>query len=124
MAQLKQLHNAKGVVQTTDGTTWTTISSYTLSTNATVSIKTWLLGKDSTGKVAVSEGIQSLERIAGTPTLIGSVVELLTFALGSNATLTTCAQRLNLSGDIIQLQVKGVAATTIDWQGKMDLFIN
>lgn len=124
MASLKQIHNSKGVGQTTDGTTWVTITTYPLSTDAAISVKTWLVGKDSTGKAAISEGIQSIERISGTPALIGSVVELLSFALGSNAALTTCAQRLNLSGDNIQLQAKGVAATTIDWQGKIELFIN
>lgn len=124
MSSLKQIHNVKGTGSTTDAVTWTTIASYTLATNATVQIETWLIGKDSTGKVASAKGVQSLERISGTPALIGSIVDLLGFAAGSNALLTTAAHRINLSGNDIQLQVKGVAATTIEWMGRLELRIN
>ena len=124
MAILKQIHNAKGTTSTTDGTTWVTVASYPLSTNATTMLETWLVGKDSTGKVATNKSVQGLERISGTNTLIGSIVDILTFALGSNAALVTCASRLNISGDNIQLQVKGVAATTIEWMGGFEIKIN
>lgn len=124
MSSLKQIHNVKGVTSTTDGTTWTTVATYTLTTNATIQIEVWLVGKDSTGKVATAKSIQSLERIGGASTLIGSIVDLLTFAAGSNALLTTSSLRINLSGDDIQLQVRGVAATTIEWMGRMELRIN
>jgi len=124
MASLKQLHSAKGTAQTTDGTTWTTVATYTLATNATAIIETWVVGKDTTGKVATARSVQGLERISGTNTLIGTIVNLLTFAAGSNAALVTCASRLNISGNDIQFQVTGVAATTIDWMGGFDIKIN
>lgn len=124
MASAKQIHQAKGVSSTTDGTTWVTIATYTLTSNATAQIETWLVGKDSTGKVASAKSVQAFERIGGVAVLVGSLVDLLTFAAGSNALLTSCACRINLSGDDIQLQVKGITLTTIEWMGKIEIRIN
>lgn len=124
MASLKQIHKCKGVASTTDAVTWTTISSYTLSTNCAVQLESWLVGKDSSGRVASATAVQALERISGTSSLIGSIVPLLTFTAGSNALLTTAAQRFNISGSTIQLQVTGVAATTIEWMGGFEIRIN
>jgi hypothetical protein len=48
---------------------------------------------------------------------VGSIVNILTFNTGSDTALRNCEARINISGDIIQLQVKGIASTTITWVG-------
>jgi hypothetical protein len=45
-------------------------------------------------------------------------------ALGSDVVLNTSDYRINISGDIIELQVKGVAATTIEWIGGFTIILH
>lgn len=125
MAILKRIHQARGTASTSDNTTWTTVASYTLSTNATVVLIPWILGKNSSGQVASAAGFQSAERISGTITLIGSAISSsLDFTTGSNAALSTCSYRFNISANDIQLQVRGVSEVTIEWMGGFEIKIN
>jgi hypothetical protein len=112
-------------VNTTDGTTWTTIASYIVSTNSVFVINDiWVIGKDGSGNVASASGKQSGKRVSGTVSMIGSLTSLLTMALGSDVVLNTSDYRINISGDIIELQVKGVAATTIEWIGGFTIILH
>jgi hypothetical protein len=126
MASLKILKaTAKGTVSTSDGVTWTTLASYTLASNASFSIRNIIaLGKDGSGNTAEVQGTQRGKRVSGTITMVGSLVDLVTALVGSDVVLNTSAYRININGDIIELQVKGVALTNIDWIGSFDIMIH
>lgn len=126
MASLKIIKvTIKGTVSTTDGATWVTLASYTLSSNAVASIKNIsVIGKDGAGNMAEAQGTQRVKRVSGTLSAVGSLVDLITMIVGSDVALNTSAYRINISGDVIQLQVKGVAATTIEWMGSADIMVH
>ena len=126
MASQTQVHRARYTpASTTDGTTWVTIAYYTLATNASYTIdKIWVIGKDASGNTATANGSHRGKRVSGTHALVGSAVDIVTILAGSDAALSTSAYRINNSGDDIQLQVKGVAATTIEWFGGFDIKVH
>lgn len=126
MASKLQVHRARYTpASTTDAVTWVTIAYYTLSDNAAFDItRVWVLGKDGAGNIAKAQGTHAGLRAAGTISAVGSLIDLVTMLLGSSAALNTSAYRINISGDDIQLQVKGVAATTIEWFGGFEIKVH
>lgn len=124
-SQLKKHISRHTPTSTTDGTTWTTIAYYTLDTNASYTIdKIWVVGKDASGNTASANGVHRGKRVSGTITLIGSLVDIVTILAGSDVALNTSSYRININGNDIQLQVRGVAATTIEWFGGFDIKIH
>lgn len=126
MASKLQIHRARYTpASTTDGTTWVTIAYYTLDSNASFSIdKIWVVGKDGSGNTATANGSHRGKRVSGTVSAIGSLTTLVTMVTGSDVALSTSDYRINISGNDIQLQVKGVAATVIEWFGGFDIKIH
>jgi len=126
MASKLQIHRSRYTPDsTTDGTTWVRIAYYTLDSNASYSINTiWVLGKDGSGNTATATGSTRGKRVSGTITLIGTLTSFVTMAAGSDVVLNTSDFRINISGDDIQLQVRGVAATTIEWFGGFDIKVH
>lgn len=126
MASLKKIkHNAKGIVSTTDGTTWVTLCSYTLTENCSFVLPNiHVIGKDGSGNTAVAIGMNTGKRVSGIITQILGISSLISMASGSDVVLATSDYRINVSGNDIQLQVKGVSATTIEWQGYFEISIN
>lgn len=111
-------------VATTDGTTWTTVCSLTIPANCVFMVSGDVLGKDSSGNVVSAKGQRPGRRVSGVTSLVASLIDLVSILLGSDAVLSTSSYRINVSGDDIQLQVKGVALTTITWDGKLFLWLN
>jgi len=110
----------EGTGQTTDGTTYVTIASFTALANARFLLDLDLMGTSGSNS-AFWKGIHRCERVSGTLSAVGNIVNILTFNTGSDSALQTCVARINISTDTIQLQVRGVAATTIDWKGFIKL---
>jgi hypothetical protein len=107
-----------GTGSTTDGTTWVTIATKTLSANGNYLLKgIWLSGKMADGTAAFFEGSHRVKRVSGTVTAVGALLTILSFNAGSDNTLRNSAARINISGNDVQLQVRGIAATNISWQG-------
>jgi len=104
---------------TADASTWTSLAEFTVNDNCSISIEWWILGRDTSGNLTSANGNHRAKRVSAALSLVGSILYLLTINTGSDATLNTCAVRVNISGDIIQLQVKGKAATSIEWDGGM-----
>jgi hypothetical protein len=126
MASQLQKHLAKHTPDsTTDAVTWTTIAYYPLDTNASFVLDhIWVLGKDAAGNTASAIGTTRGKRVAGVVTIIGSLVDIVTMIVGSDAALNTSLYRINISSNDVQLQVKGVAATTIEWFGGFTIKIH
>lgn len=125
MAIKKEITYKKGGTTTTDHTTWTTIATVPMAANGVASILWRALGRDTTsGKLAHSYGSHQANRIAGTLALAENILILLTFTSGSDITLRLCTVRINISGDDIQLQVRGAGALTIEWYGKLEVLMN
>lgn len=115
--------NNAASVQTTDGTTATLVVAWTVPTDTIAILDLFLCGKAANGKPATARASQAVQNISGTVTLIGSAIGLLTFAQGSDATLTTCALSTAVSGTSVQLKVTGVAATTVNWDGHIITYV-
>lgn len=112
---------------TTDGTTWVTVCEYTVTDDdCAIGIDWHLLGIDSAFDMAESYGNHRAVRVSSVLSIVGSILSVLTFNTGAlpGPGLRNCSARINISGDIIQLQVKGVAAHTIGWQGWLTIRIN
>lgn len=115
--------NNSASIQTTDGTTATVVVSWTVPTDTVAMLDLFLAGKSAAGKPATSRLAQTVQNIAGVLTLIGSPIGIFTFAQGSDATLTTAAASVAVSGTSVQLKVTGVTATTINWDGHIVSYV-
>lgn len=125
MATLRKIESVIGTGSTTDATTWVTIATFTLATDASFSItEIWAVGKDASGNTATIIGSHRGKRVAGVISLIGSLIDLITMIQGSDVVLNTSAYRININGNDIQLQTKGVAATTIECLGGFKMMIH
>jgi hypothetical protein len=114
-----------GITTTTDAATAATVCAYTVPTNSNVMMEIVLVGKDSgTGDVATAKAEHRAKRAGGSPSLVGSVVNLVTFALGSDASLSTCVLTIDIYGNDVRIRVNGVIATTIEWFGSVIIYVN
>ncbi len=129
MSQRLRIMSADGVASTSDGTTATVIASYDLSStplgsvNGAVHVKARLVGRDSAGNAVGGEFAATLQRVAGTLTNVGAALQTVGALLGTAALLVSVPSFV-ASGNVIQLKVTGVAATTIEWYGTMDIIVN
>lgn len=115
-AQLNR-DNTSSVVQTTDGTTSTTIYSEQASLSSGGQIITFdICGFDFTNaEVATAKIVVKIKEYAGSITMVGSPVHLVPINVGSSAGLTTASVNVVISGGQIKINAIGVAGRTIDW---------
>lgn len=132
MSVLKTTIPVSAEVVTTDAN-WTNVASCTISTDSSFLISDiFLVGKALTttpgspfmGDTAFAKAIHRGKRYSGTLSLVGSIVNILTFATGSDTALTTCSLQIIVSGSTVILQVKGITAKTIEWYGGFTIIQN
>jgi hypothetical protein len=120
-----------GVVQTTDATQ-TTLFSYDLSSasasgtgaawnDCTVQVMLMVTGKSGTNHLG-GELLATFKRNSGTLAIVGAAAGIGT--LQADAALATASVSIDASGNIIRVRVTGVAATTIDWSGNLQMWFN
>ena len=126
MASQKKQIPVSGTNTTTDNVTWVTIATATVSVDASIPIKDiWVSGRNTAnGASAYAEANHRGKRVSGTLSLIGSIVFYITFNTGSDAAMSVCDARINVSGNDLQLQVTGVVSTTIEWYGGFTVVLN
>lgn len=116
-AQLNR-DNTSDVVQTTDGTTSTTIYSEQASLGAGGQIVTFdICGFDfNNGEVATAKVVVKLKDLGGgSITMVGSPVHLVPINAGSSAGLVTASVNVVIAGGQIKVNAIGVTGRTIDW---------
>lgn len=119
MAINQILDRVVGTVTTTDGTTWTTVLGYTPVVNSVSRYEFYIAGKDSSNNGASFAGMGCISRTAEDLTLIGT-------GFANNflsAALSAATFRVQVTGSVLEIQVKGVAATTIEWLCDMEIRI-
>lgn len=124
---LKIIQSSTGEVNTTDEN-WTTIVSYSVSSDCSVRItEIFALGRATNGTVgetAYGEAIHRAKRVGGTLSLVKNIIFIMTFNTGSDSSLASCSLQLIISGNNILLQVKGVNARNISWYGGFTVTLN
>lgn len=118
MSLHKLLDRASGYGSTTDGTTWVPIITYTPLDDSIFYINVYIIGKDASFNGAIHVGRGAGNKISGTTAVIGS------FSVAINhlsAALITTTIRVTFSGGDILIEVKGVAATTIEWMADFQI---
>lgn len=125
MTTQRTTYKRNGAVTTTDAATVTTVvASGTIPDSSVGLVWCSLVGRDTgTGNVASTEAVVSIRRQSGTLTIL-TPVNLLTFVAGSDAGLSTCALTIDASSNTVRMRVQGVASTTIDWLGIMEILSN
>ena len=115
-----------GVATTTDAATPATIcESDNIPTGATATVDVYIQGRDAAGNIASTSFQHRARNVGGTLTLVGSITNLVTMALGSDAALSTAAASItSVAGPKLRLQVNGVVATTIEWFGDVRVRVN
>ena len=113
-------------VNTTDAATQTTIISWTpantLPTNVNnciVSCVGTLIGKSSTNTGVTLKIAATFSIIAGAVTLLGT--QTITLAAQGTAALVTSTATFDTSSGDIRLRANGIAATTIGWNGWIEI---
>lgn len=117
----KVIDKVSGTVQTTDAATVTTVATYTMLAGTTGYAIFRLVGRDAAGNCASAERAAGTKDPAGTVTVSGTATNLVTFANGSDAALSTCVMTTDGTGNTLRLRVQGIAATTIDWFGTIEI---
>lgn len=121
---LKKTIAVSGEVTTTDNT-FTTVASYDLTDNCSFSINFSIVGRDdANSQMTSAQGCHRGRRVSGTITLVGSIVYLVTHNTGSDNGLSTTSSRVFITGNTIQLMVRGLTSRTIQWNGIMELTLN
>lgn len=114
MALHKLLDRVVGYVTTTDGTTWTTIISYTPPAESVCFYTAAFMGKEVTGGAPAGVVIYhlggSILKSTTTSLLIGS-----TLLNHASASLASASSRLTFSGGNILFEVLGDGGNTIEW---------
>jgi len=111
-------------VNTTDATTATTIHTWTPGShtpvvdNCIVVVEGTLIGKQSSNGVSIKASATFLIS-SGTVSLLGSQTSIV--ASEGSAALTSSTITLDTSSNIIRIRANGVAATTIAWNGWLDI---
>lgn len=111
MAIIQAIDRVVGTATTTDGTTWTTVLSYIPPVNSVTRGNYVIAGKDSSINGASQGGIFGTTRVTEDTTLLNFGSE----SGFVSAALSTIQTRVQVTGTTIEIQVKGVAATTIEW---------
>jgi hypothetical protein len=137
MARLGWLRKVAGPVNTTDGTTVTTIHTVDLTAlpelvkadgtfvafnGAGLHVEGVLVGRDTNnGDVVTVRASRAFNRISGNLSGLGNAAVNIVAPQGS-AALTTAAVTIDASSNSIRLRVTGVAGKTIEWTGFLELF--
>lgn len=125
MAIAKIIDIASGTANTTDGVTVTTVCTFTVPLNSNIMLSASLVGKETTtGDIATAKVDHRAKRAGGGASMVGSAVDQVTFAAGSDAALNASVITIDVSGNDVRLRVTGVAATTIDWFGTLIVHVN
>jgi len=92
--------------------------------NATLEIT--LQGRETTtGEHAAWKAFHSLKKVGGKLELVGTLVELITMAHGSDVALASAAPSLVVVDDsLVRLVVAGVAGKTIEWFADIRVRLN
>ncbi len=111
-------------VQTTDATTttitsWTPASHLPVVNNCIVSVTGTMVGKSSTNGGVTIVAAATFSIVSGTVTLLGTQTGIL--AAQGTAALLTSTVTLDASSNVIRFRITGVAATTINWNGYLDI---
>ncbi len=124
---LKIIQSTSGEVTTSDDT-WTTVASYTVSSDCSIRIsEIFALGRATNGTVgetAYGEAMHSAKRVGGVLTLIRQLIYIMTFLSKSDSSLASCELQMVVSGNNLLLQVKGIAARNISWYGGFTVTLN
>lgn len=105
-----------GYIATSDGVTWTTILTISPNTNEVWFIKAQILARDGSDPPLLNlydVTLATVVRGSGAPT-----GNLLGVSTQEDAAYTAADIRLNVSGNTVQVQVLGVAATNLDWSAR------
>lgn len=106
------LDRVAGTCTTTDGTTWVSVLTHTPPVNSVSRFECFIVGKDASNNAVSFAVVGCITRTVGDLTLIG------TGSGGSNfssAAISLSADRVQVTTSVLEIQVKGVAATTIEW---------
>jgi hypothetical protein len=127
---LKTIVPVTGEVNTTNDT-WTTVATYTVSTDCNIIITDiFAQGKTTNGTIgegANATAVHRAKRVGGTLSLMGAIVFLLTFNTGSDTAVKSCSLQMLVSGNNLLLQVKGIGGGSprnISWYGGFTVILN
>lgn len=108
-----------GCVTTTDAATATAVTglTYTIPASSAIAGRVFLSARETTGHTATTVSFRFAAHRAGAGAVLdGSGTAEIVGAAG----LATVAAAAVASGNTIEIRVNGVAATTIDWQGRCE----
>lgn len=104
----------------TPGSSATTIATLSIATGSCGVVQCYISGKDNSLNVYAGQFTIGYKNSAGTAAVVG-VLNSVSF---TDAALTTCAVTAVASGANILIKVAGVAATDIQWQSMISLYVN
>lgn len=107
---------------TTDGTTAIVLGTYTLTSGVSYMATIRIVGKDGSGNTVICSQATAAKNVAGTSTLIGSIVNLV--AINGDAAIVASVCTFDISAGTLRAKVTGIVATTINWYGYMELINN
>jgi len=116
----KIIDHISGTAQTTDAATATTICSFTVPTGMSCKLRGSVAGQQGTN-TAASEIEGGCINNSGTVTVAGTPDIPLSMTAGSSGALATSVLSLVASTNTVLLKVNGVAATTINWFGILEV---
>lgn len=105
----------------TVGALATTVASFDVTLNASQLVEASCIGRTSAGNTTVHRKVAAVKDVAGTVTIVGSVINDVDV---SDAALAGVAVTLDVSGTTLRLRATGVAAQTITWVGDISVKVN
>lgn len=116
------LDQVNNVLTTADATQTTTLT-YAIPSGASFYAEIVAVGRNtSTGDTVVAKKAQGGRNVAGTVTLISSIVNIVTLA--ADVSLSTAAFTMVASSGNLLVKVTGVVATNIEWFTQLTISIN
>lgn len=98
------------------------LCTYTVPVNSALYIQAVVLGKDSSNNVIAAKQVQSASMSSTTVTLVGTIVNLISYIDASNIGATIS---IVVSTNTVSVQVKGpTIAKQIEWQAELKIYIN
>lgn len=114
------LDRVTGTCTTTDGTTWVSVLEYTPPINSVSRFQLFIAGKDASNNAAAFAGEGCISRTIGNLTLVGSAGSGGNY-LSAPFIASTVTSRIQVTGAVLEIQVRGLAATTIEWFCEMQI---
>lgn len=109
-----------GTVGTTSGSTaFVDLATYTIPSDCSFLISDiFVIGKGPSGETATAKAEHRGKQVSGTASLVGNIVNIVTFNTGSDTALAaTSSIQMTITGSILSLQVKTTAALNVTWYG-------